>query len=116
MTMVSMVTMVAPRISNCGSSALCCEMNCGSTATMKMMPFGLVALVRKPVSTRRANGGGAASAAASGSVAFGAFRPDSCAVLVIRSSIREICPPRMYDSPTLPLSSASRMPSATSSM
>jgi hypothetical protein len=26
-----------------------CVMNCGSTATMKMMPLGLVALVRKPV-------------------------------------------------------------------
>ncbi len=33
----------------------------GSTATMKMMPFGLVALVRKPVSTRRPNDGWAAA-------------------------------------------------------
>ncbi len=57
MTTESMVTIVTPRIASCGSSGASFEMNWGSTATMKMMPFGLVALVRKPVSTRRPNGG-----------------------------------------------------------
>ena len=53
MTMVSTASMVAARISNCSHSGRLVVMNWGSTATMKMMPLGLVALVRKPVSTRR---------------------------------------------------------------
>eukprot|EP01032_Pedospumella_encystans_P032024 gene32024-36154_t len=59
-----MLHMVTARISNWGSSGWSCEMNCGSTATMKMMPLGLVALVRKPVSTRFCSDGSSASSIA----------------------------------------------------
>jgi hypothetical protein len=43
---------VADMMASCNHSGRCSVRNCGSTATMKMMPLGLVALVRKPASTR----------------------------------------------------------------
>ncbi len=42
-----------PITNSCGNKGTSCAINCGNTATMKMMPLGLVALVRNPVRTRR---------------------------------------------------------------
>ena len=48
--------MVAAITTNCTHSGWLWLMNCGSTATMKMMPLGLVALVKNPINTRRCQG------------------------------------------------------------